>query len=294
MTERIKNILSQPYPFYYQGKGLWIIAGLLFLMTFFFSYAFEPFVVYTPEHKMDYLWISFIHACSPGLVIGLFALFNKSSEYEEKWNVFREILLIASFLLMVGILQFLIRDIIYNNPNNWSWRYLYEEIRNTFLVGTLFAILLTSLNFNRLNAKNTKKARAFNVSDDLVRPVPVNATVYIETQVKANDFELQTDTLLFAKADGNYVELFFEGGKNTKVLKRITLKELEEILKPYPNIIRTHRSYLVNLNHVSRVIGNAQGYKLRLNDFDQKIPVSRYMIRNFNEAMTLVSGKNKM
>jgi H+/Cl- antiporter ClcA len=138
---------------------MWVIAGLLFVMTILFNYIFEPFVVYLPEHKMDYFWISFIHACSPVAIIGLLSLFKTTSKTEENWNVQKEMLLIAFFLLLVGITQFLIRDIIYNNSNNWSWRYLYEEIRNTFLIGTLFAIFLTSLNYNRLNAKHIKSCK---------------------------------------------------------------------------------------------------------------------------------------
>ena len=38
-----------------------------------FSYLFQPFVVYTPEHKMDYFWISVIHACSPVVIIAFYS-----------------------------------------------------------------------------------------------------------------------------------------------------------------------------------------------------------------------------
>lgn len=281
--DKIVGFLSQPYPFFYQGKLLWRIAGLLFVGTLLFNYIFEPFEVYVPEHKMNYFWISFIHAFNPVIILGVFSLFKISSKAEENWTVLKEIVFIALFLLLVGIAQFVVRDIIYSNPDNWSWRYLFEEIRNTFLIGTLFAIIFTSVNYNRLNTKNIKKAEELNLSHGSPQQAN-NSVVFIETQLKSDDFNLNIDNFLFAKADGNYVEFYINEKKITKVVKRITLKELELLLKPYPNIIKTHRSYLVNLHYINSVAGNAQGYKLRLNNYDEKIPVSRNMIQRF-EAM---------
>ena len=278
------QFLLQPYPFYYKGRALWKLAGILFVMTLLFSYLFQPFVVYTPEHKMDYFWISVIHACTPVLIIALFSLLSISARREEKWNVGKEILLVLTFLFLVGIVQFLIRDLIYDNPNNWSLRYLFEEIRNTLFIGSLFAVLLVSLNFNRLNIRNIKNAHTVNVPSG--RPDrDAEVTIFIETEVKGDDFNLKLDDFLFAMADGNYVEFYLRNGGTGKLVKRITIKELESTLKPFPNIIRTHRSYLVNLHHISSVTGNAQGYKLKLDSYIGMVPVSRQMIKDFDAAM---------
>ncbi len=285
--DKIIRFLFQPYPFYYHGKNLWIVASLLFVMTIFFNYIFEPFEVYIPEHKMDHFWISSIHACTSVVIIGLLSLIKITSKSEENWNVRKEILLITFFLLLVGIAQFLIRDIIYNNPNNWSWKYLYEEIRNTLLIGTLFAIILTSLNYNRLNKKYIKNANALDLFTKELEP-RTNSIVFIKTQVISDAFELDLNSFLFAKADGNYVELYLNENKINKVIKRITLKELESTLELYPNIIRTHRSYLINLHHIKSVVGNAQGYKLRLNNNDEMIPVSRNMIKEFDARVNTI------
>ena len=278
------QFLLQPYPFYYKGRALWKLAGILFVMTLLFSYLFQPFVVYTPEHKMDYFWISVIHACTPVLIIALFSLLSISARREEKWNVGKEILLVLIFLFLVGIVQFLIRDLIYDNPNNWSLRYLFEEIRNTLFVGSLFVVILVSLNYNRLNSRNSRNARTVHLSAD--RSVRDNGiTVYIETEVKSDDFILKLDDFIFARADGNYVEFFLKNGNGSKQVKRIGIKDLESSLATFPNIMRTHRSYLVNLQHVSNVTGNAQGYKIILHNYEGVIPVSRQMIKGFDANM---------
>lgn len=250
-------------------------------MSFFFNYLFEPFNVYVPEHKMDYFWISLIHSVSPVIFIFLLSIIGLNSKTEENWTIGKDIGFLFLYVFLIGIAQFLIRDLIYDNPNNWSLRYLIEEIRNTIFVGILFSAIIIPLNFNRLNRINIKNAKYLNKSHDFIKSDESTNTL-IKTQLKNEDLQLNVKNLLFAKAEGNYVELHLIKEKVNKVLKRITIKELESILKPYPKIIKTHRSYLVNLEHLKSVSGNAQGYKLKLDNFPDKIPVSRNMITNFN------------
>ncbi|MCT4615195.1 MAG: LytTR family transcriptional regulator [Marinifilaceae bacterium] len=281
---KFTNFLSQPYPFYYRKKNLLIIAGLLFAITFLFNYFIEPFVVYTPEHKINFFWISVIHAFILVVIIGLLGLIRTNSETDKNWNIQKEILLISLFLLLVGISQFLIRDIIYNNPNNWSWKYFNEEIKHSFLLGSIFAIVLTSLNHNRKAFKFNKNKQSVKLADTTEEKASIS-TINIKTKVKTDAFNLNIDKFLFAKSDGNYVELFINEDKLNKIVKRISLKELESKLVNYPNIFKTHRSYLVNLKYVEKVVGNAQGYKLKLSNYDETVPVSRNKVQEFDTAI---------
>ncbi len=282
--ENISNFLKQPYPFYYQGKELVVITLFIFFMSFFFNYLFEPFNVYIPEHKMDFFWISLIHSLSPVILILLLSLIGLNPKTEENWTIGKDVIFLFLYLLLIGIAQFLIRDLIYDNPNNWSLKYLIEEIRNTIFVGILFASIFIPLNFSRLYFKNIKQANYLNASHDSLKPVE-STNILIKTQLKNEDLEFNVNDLLFAKAEGNYVELYLKKEKVNKILKRITIKELESILKPNPKIVKTHRSYLVNLDHIKNVTGNAQGYKLQLENYKEEVPVSRNRIDDFNSKM---------
>lgn len=279
MKNSIRTYLLQPYPFYYQGKGLKIIIALFFLMTFLFNYAFEPFNVEYTEHKMDFFWISIIHSLTPVLILSFLFIIGTIWKLEEKWNVLKEVFLVFTFFLIVGLIQFLIRDIIYDNPNNWSSQYLYEEIRNTFLVGTLFVLILIPLNFNRLNTKYGNNATILNNTIDTLH----SEKALIINKIKINDFEFDSKQFLFAKSEGNYLEIYLNQQHPTKKLIRTTLKNLETHIHTHPNIFKTHRSYIVNCNHIEKVNGNAQGYQLHIGEY--KVPVSRNRIQKFNSYM---------
>lgn len=252
-------------------------------MALLFNYFFEPFDVYVPEHKMDYFWISLLHSLTPIIIVIVFIPFLKNPNIDEKWTVGKEMLLLATFLLCIGITQFLIRDIIYNNPNNWSWKYFYEEIRNTFLVGILLLSILVPLNFLRLNRQNINMANTLTI---VGKRATNKSEIFIRTHLKGDDFKLNVENFLFARAEGNYVALYVRNENSVdKHLKRISIKDLELQLSAILNIIRTHRSYLVNLHFVNSVKGNAQGYRLELNGYEELISVSRNMIPQFEARL---------
>lgn len=274
------SFFKQPYPYYFKGKNLWKVSFLIFLMSLVFNYLFEPFVVHTPEHRFDYFWISMIHSFNAFMVVFLVLGICNFYVNEDYWTVGKEILLIAVILLIIGISQFLVRDLIYENPNNWSFNYLLEEVRNTFLVGLLFALILVPINYLRLLKSHLNKANSFN-NQSQTNLLP-SESINIVTRQKSDDFQLNPDDFLFAKAERNYLEIFWEfDGKVIKVLKRMTLKDLETQLESFPHFLKTHRSFLVNLHKVERVIGNAQGYQLDIKGFPNSLPVSRGMIEDF-------------
>ncbi|MFL3662109.1 MAG: LytTR family transcriptional regulator DNA-binding domain-containing protein [Polaribacter sp.] len=71
--------------------------------------------------------------------------------------------------------------------------------------------------------------------------------------------------------------------------KKLTKKRIRYITDKkgvlFSKILKSHRSYLVTINYVDTVSGNAQGYKLPLKNYSEKIPVSRNMISTFNTKM---------
>lgn len=285
---KIENYIRQPYPFYYDEiKRVFLILCCLAIVSFLFTYLFDPFIVNVAEHKIDSLWIVVLHAFIPiPIALGYIFLLKKSVRDIENWTLGREFLHLLIILFLIGLVNFFVRDFIYINPDNWSFKYLWEEIRNTFLVGSLLLIIILPLNLERLIYKHSTVLKKLPTHQQNVKEI--NTIAQIQTPIIEERFELDIQTFLFAKVDGNYLEIFYSTSNGfDKHLKRLTLKEFDDQLSSFPFIFKVHRSYIVNLNAITSISGNAQGYVLRLKDYAQRtIPVSRSKIKAFNRLYT--------
>jgi len=87
---------------------------------------------------------------------------------------------------------------------------------------------------------------------------------------------VKQDTLLYLEASDNYVNIYYlNKGKISKYLLRNTLKKMENLFKN-TEIVRCHRSYMVNFDRVKVIRKEKEGLQLEL-DLPSviDIPVSR-------------------
>ncbi len=279
---KINSYLKEPYPYYYGNtKRVLLLLVLISFLSFGFSYFFEPFDVNVAEHKINSYWILLIHAGIPIPIAFLYLnVVNRAKKGDRLWTIGKELRILSLILLSIGIVDFLIRDLIYTNPDNWSFRYFWEEIRNTFLVGFLLLMIVLPINLERLIAKHKSSLKKL---PSFTKQEANNSLVILNTSVATESLELQIKDFLFAKVESNYTEVFTSSSHGVqKTLYRLTLKELEEQLKSFAHIFKTHRSYLVNLDAIASISGNAQGYQLAIKNYAPLIPVSRSNIATFN------------
>lgn len=262
---------------------------LLFLLLF------KPFGVYDPELRMHYTFICFFHALNPSLI--LFAYFSflnyfRKENGQPQWTLLKEYLHIVIILILMGSVSFLIRDLLYNNRDNWSLRYFFEEVRNCFVAGIFFYFFLRLSGFYFESKKGSPSLLQFvPIALNPEKIIP-QTNIFISTQVKQDDFHLDIEHLLFAKADGNYIELIRKADNHicTEV-KRISLTQFETQIAGHPNFFRCHRAYLVNMFKVEKISGNSQGYLLSFNETDLKVPVSRMQTESFSTLYQALRDK---
>jgi len=284
-TEHLRNEIE--YPRRYQSQNLIKSSIVVFLSILLFLLAFKPFGVYDPELRMHYFFICFLHALAPAVV--LFIYFRTVNYFrilknKTEWTLLKEYIYIGFLLVFIGITSFLMRDLLYTNSNNWSWNYLFEEIRNCLVAGIFFYFFLRLSSFYLESKKGSPFILQFIPLEVEPEKAALISDLFISTQVKQDDFCLNVDQLLFAKADGNYIELTKSNGSQiTTEVKRISLTQFENQITDYPHFFRCHRTYLVNMFKVEKVSGNSQGYLLSFSETDVKIPVSRKQVDSFND-----------
>ena len=92
--------------------------------------------------------------------------------------------------------------------------------------------------------------------------------------------------IFYIEAASNYIKIFFEQkNKLTYSIVRTTMKKATETVYPYSVFFRCHRAYIVNLDKIEQVDGNAQGYKLKLQGTEELIPVSRNLNSEFSDRL---------
>ncbi len=281
-----ENLLKErAYPLRYKNKNLAKTAGIQFGVLFMFLVLYKPFGVYEPELKFNYFLVSALHALSPSLIVFIYFwllnYYRSKFSYLREWTLLQEYVQLSFVLLLVGIASFLMRGLLYNNPYNWSFRYLFEEIRNCYLIGSLFYFYLLFANFY-FKAK-VKPAHVLRVPPGIHRAKEPDITeLFITTRVKQDDFSFNPGELLFVRAEGNYLEVTLcRNGQLTTELKRISLRQFEAKINDYPFLFRCHRAYLVNMLQIKNVSGNSQGYLLSFEGPADKIPVSRALLSKF-------------
>lgn len=98
-------------------------------------------------------------------------------------------------------------------------------------------------------------------------------------------FDIPVGQIKYIEALQNYVTIGFinSNGQWKTQTERATLKSiLEKTGKS--TIVKTHRSFLVNRQAITKTEGNSQGLLLTLSDCDKQIPVSRSYVPTFKSA----------
>ncbi|MDX5427338.1 MAG: LytTR family transcriptional regulator [Bacteroidota bacterium] len=267
------NFLTKPYPIDLNLRKA-ILSGLLFgLFVGGFLVVFRPFGLYSVDRQYDiYLW-------GFGLVTALAVFFNQAVLplffprffREEKWNVGKEIGITLFNIWMIAGLNLLYAG--WLNPGNLTWSAYLQFLWMTLAVGLIPVGFGVAYRQRRLEKHYQQEARS-------IDPHPSDehslGKVVIQGENQGEQLEIEPEDLLFAQAEGNYLTIYFLVlDKPSKVVFRMTLRQLEDALKGAENILTVHRSWLANLQRVTRVSGNSQGLLLHFSDVSIEVPVAR-------------------
>lgn len=130
----------------------------------------------------------------------------------------------------------------------------------------------------RLEEKSRKKETFTNLSEGELITFSNNAKENISFSPK--DF-------LYAEVVKNDLTLYYRNGSciDSKTF-RMTLLQALDVFSAYPNILRIHRAFVVNIDFVSDVTGNSHGYKLTLKEGGFQLPLSKTYAKKVLERIS--------
>jgi hypothetical protein len=300
------NIFKQKFPCEISlGSNLRrsIIFGLFVMI---FLWAFKPFTLDTlPAGRMFFVSAMYgltTFACI--FIVGFALPFIFPAWFkEETWTTGKQIILIAGIVVLIGLANYSISPLIVDSSlsiGNLLW---FQGI--TVLVSLLPITMYTLYRQNRLLKKFQNQAGELEkkLQDKLdpqrnhepVEPASEkkNESPVIELtgDYQGEKLRIPPEDLYLIAAANNYVKVYFlKQGILSYSIIRMTMKKAEDALKAWPDFFRCHRAYIVNLDKVIHVEGNAQGYRLRIAQLEEAIPVSRNLNSEFSDKLLAVRG----
>jgi len=260
-----------------------------------FIFLFQPFGLskLNVNHKSVFLLgYGLVTMLALGLCLVVLPKLFKGYFCEKNWTVGRQISFMLLIVFLIGLGNYFYSAIFFRVANNWVIGMLSFQ-GFTLLIGIFPITGMTLYSHNKYLQKNLKEANIVNsrIEDDSAhKSRDDSGKKIILTSVNQSDppVEVSPDDFLFVQSDGNYLEVnFIEDGKPERHLIRNTLVQAEYILKEhFPPLIRCHRSFIVNLEQIEKVDGNAQGLLLKVKTCKEKVPVSRKYIEELKSKLS--------
>ena len=271
------SLLSQPYPHNALYSRYWLLvsagAGLFVAL---FLIVFQPFGASYWQHP-DKNWILagyglVTFTCLAGISLIMPVLFRNWYS-EANWTVGKEIFGVVIVLVVISVGNWLYSQLFF--VSSFQFKELFVWIGITVAIGIIPTTIITLLDYTRLQRKYATDKLEIKTNTEK-HPTPKSQeTITLIAENLKDTFSLSPDELLFIESASNYSEVVFLKEHNLqKMLIRSSLSRLEEQIQN-SDIVRCHRSFIVNLKQVAKITGNAQGYKLQLKNVGYPLPVAR-------------------
>lgn len=276
------KFLRKPYPFNEDLKHNSKVIALVSVIVLVFLFMFQPYNLSTLAFKDKlFLIVGLVVITFLSLSMNLLILpsiipkmFNSSS-----WNIRKEIFWNLWLLFIISSGNLLLFS--YFGILDFTLLLVFKIILYSLIP---IAILIT-VNQDRMLRQNLRSALDLNKKLQERKAID-KQMVFFESDYNKDSLSIRVNSILFVRSANNYIEVsWLESDKVNNQLVRSSLKNAEEILKDFKFIIKCHRSYIVNINHIDKISGSYQGYKLNIQNTDITIPVSQNYVSKFKELI---------
>lgn len=290
MANSVLSKLHRPYYVEKRASRQWLVAAVFGGFVSLFLYVFRPFGLGNAGQDIGSLALGYglttfaVMTLLNVIMIPFFpGFFN-----DERWTVARELVWSLVNVALIGVANALYSACMGMVPFTAGAVLVFEAY--TISIG-IFPVAINVL-LREWRLTKTYRERSQRINERLeTAPAEQQTTTTQSTKVirltsdnGKEEIPVPVDDLFFIRSADNYVEVHFrQNGEIRRKVLRNTLKRTSEQLPAGQQLFKCHKSYLVNLQNVVRVSGNAQGYKLHFPGLETPVPVSRQLneeIRN--------------
>jgi hypothetical protein len=270
--------LGRPFPFEEEWRKRWYYPWVGGGIVCLFLFVFRPFGLQSERfNDVQAFWAGIAYGLVTVVAVTIWEIsirFFPKYFNEKNWTVGREIIATLLMLTLIAIGNMLYSHWQFKSPIS-LWILL-----NWWLVTSLVGIFPTMLGvfWKQVHLTRRYAAEAKSVTAHLHPSAPQhpNTEIILRGDNQGEQIQLLVYDLLYVEASDNYVTVVYRTGSETRqYILRSTLRKIAGMTLDHPQIFRCHRTYIVNLDQVQQLSGNAQGLRLHIKGSDTLIPVSR-------------------
>jgi len=225
--------LNRKYPFDPSIRNHIIIAFGLIIWVFVFLYYTEPLDV-NQLYESEKPYFLFGYASIAGVCYLLFLPIQYLiiKKKKENWTIKSELTFLSIFTFCTVLLTrlFYLYVVMANQRNPYSFWYMLKSIFIPAIVTILPIIIIGRFAFGKYKNKQTEAKK-----------------IEIKGEGNYEGLRLLFKDVISIKSSDNYIEVFYLNGKDVK--KTLIRNKLSTISDEFPELLRTHRSYVINPYH---------------------------------------------
>jgi hypothetical protein len=297
------SIFSQPFPCTTSLKSKAKTSLFFGVFVFLFLLVFKPFELDGLPWKR-FLGVASIYGLTTFAAIFFVSVVSQkiapSFFTERLWTNGKEIGKVAFTAMIIGLTNYLVSPLMVDTKLTVRDAIWFQGV--TLAVGLLPITLYILVRQNQLLKKYRQKAEVLEQKLQEKQQLQVSypdeamadpGVITIEGDYQNERIAIPANQLYMVQSANNYVKIYFEQkGRVSYSIIRLTMKKVEDSLAAHSMFFRCHRTYIINLDKIKHVEGNAQGYKVSMDGIEESIPISRNFSAEFADKL-LAIRKNK-
>lgn len=250
--------MKKNYPFDPKFTHHLLIALGLAIWIFVFLYFTEPLDI---NEFSDYEKLIFLPAY--GVLGSLLYIISLPFQYwlynrfQKKWSILLEVIFLMVFILVavIGLRLFYLYVVVPNERNPYTFIYHLKSIIFPALITILPIVLIGRFGLGKYKQKRLEAQK-----------------IEIKGEGNYDCLKLLSDELICIQSSDNYIEVFYISG--TILKKSLIRNKLSVIADEFPELLRTHRSFIINPFHFQRW-KTEKGKIFAVLSYDVEVPISK-------------------
>ncbi len=282
------KFLNKEYTKYHPDHKPWKNSLFLAAVVLFIFLLFQPFGFSDKDIELKLILFPVYSLIGYFYSISNFFIVRRILKSKKRWTIKNELFYFVIGILPATFLVHLFSSWIAGDlPLNLHWYFkILFNVSSLFLIITVFEILYYNNQSAGIKIENLSSLiQVASLKLDGVKKESGLAAVSISLEKESID--INRNKTVFIKSVGNYLEFYFREseGQIKKLVKRGRLHQAEKDLEAFPEFLRCHRAFIINLKQAKQIKGNSKNSRIVFDQKLEEIPVSRSQFKTLKEQL---------